>query len=82
MDFSLCPYKYFFGKPKKGVHSQRFLDLAIVDILLTIAVAYCISEYFKKDFKEVLFALFLLGVILHRILCVRTTIDKILFPDT
>jgi len=81
MEISLCPYKYLFGKPKKGIHSYRFLDLAIVDIISTIAVAYGISIYFKKDFKEVLIALFLLGIILHRIFCVRTTIDKILFPE-
>lgn len=81
METTLCPYKYMFGEPNTGVHAHRFFNLAIVDVLSTIVVAYGISEYFKKDFKEVLIALFLLGIIMHRIFCVRTTIDKFLFPE-
>lgn len=80
MEISLCPYKYLFGEPGKGIHKHRIFDIAIIDTLVVAAIAYGISEYFKKDFKEVLLALFLLGIIIHRIFCVRTTIDKILFP--
>ena len=80
METTLCPYKYIFGEPKKGVHSHRIFDLAIVDILGTIVIAYGISQYFNKDFKEILLVLFLLGIILHRLFCVRTTVDKFLFP--
>jgi hypothetical protein len=80
METTLCPYKYIFGEPNKGVHSHRIFDLAIVDILGTIVVAYGISQYFNKDFKEILLVLFLLGIILHRLFCVRTTVDKFLFP--
>jgi hypothetical protein len=80
METTLCPYKYIFGEPNKGVHSHRLFDLAIVDVLGTVVIAYGISKYFKKEFKEVLLAVFLLGIILHRLFCVRTTIDKFLFP--
>ncbi len=80
METTLCPYKYIFGEPNKGVHSHRIFDLAIVDILGTIVIAYGISQYFNKDFKEILLVLFLLGIILHRLFCVRTTVDKFLFP--
>jgi hypothetical protein len=79
MDFSLCPYKYLFGKPDKGVHQYKFFNIALVDLGATIATAYFISKFNNLDFKEVLFLLFILGIILHNLFCVRTTIDKIIF---
>ena len=76
---SLCPYKYIFGKPNKGVHSYRIFDIAIVDVISTIILAYGIATFTKQDFKLVLLALFLFGIVCHHIFCVRTTIDKLLF---
>ena len=38
------------------------------------------KELFKKySYLQVTVGLFLLGIILHRLFCVRTTIDKLLF---
>lgn len=79
MDFSLCPYKYIFGKPGEGVHQYRIMDIAIVDLVGTIIVAFCISKYFNLDFKIVLFILLLWGIILHELFCVKTTLSKIIF---
>jgi len=79
MDYSLCPYKNLFGKTGEGVHQYRIFDIAIVDVLSTIAVAYAISKFTKYEFKLVLIILFILGIIAHRLFCVRTTIDKLLF---
>ena len=42
---SLCKYKNAFGKPDKGLHSYRFLGLAIVDVMLTIIAAILISYF-------------------------------------
>jgi hypothetical protein len=81
METNLCLYKYIFGEPKKGVHKYRIFDIAIVDLLATILSGYLISQYFNKDFYEVTGALLLLGIIMHRIFCVRTTIDKIIFNE-
>ena len=68
------------GVSGKGIHSIRFLDIAIIDVLLTIIVAYVISLFIKKNvFFLVLLSLFCLGIILHRLFCVRTKIDKLLF---
>lgn len=79
----LCQYSDIFGKVGKGVHSFRIFNLAVVDIVLTIIGAYLLHKYiniFKKlELYQVLFGLFILGIILHRIFCVKTTIDKILF---
>ena len=78
---SLCQYKDILGKVGEGVHSPRFMGLAIVDVSLTILGAYIISLFSHWNFWIILLCLFILGVILHRIFCVRTTIDKLLFPN-
>jgi hypothetical protein len=70
------------GVPGKGVHSYRIFNIAIVDVILTLIVAYIISYIFKKSFFWVSIILFVLGIILHRIFCVRTTVDKLLFPSS
>jgi hypothetical protein len=72
-------YRDIFGNPMEGLHRFRFLNLAIVDVLLTILGSYLISKYFKYSFIITLIIIFLLGIILHRLFCVRTTIDKLLF---
>ena len=69
---NLCKYKDILGVPGEGVHSLRVFGLAIVDVLATIAVAYVM--------KIPVWLAFLIGIILHRMFCVRTTIDKLLFP--
>ena len=80
--FDFCQYKNALGVPNQGVHSYRFMNVAIVDVLLTILAAYLISVFNKKySFWFILLALFVTGIILHRLFCVRTTIDKVLFPN-
>lgn len=79
MDFSLCQYKDIFGKPNEGLHKYRVFDIAIVDVVSTVAVAYGLSRYFKEDFKAILLILILMGIISHRLFCVRSTVDKLLF---
>ena len=77
----LCQYKDIFGKVGEGAHSYRIFNLAIVDIISTILVAFIIHFFIPKySFFLILIILFILGIILHHIFCVRTTIDKLLFP--
>ena len=68
-----CEYKDIFGKAGEGVHSYRIFNIAIIDVLSTVLVAYLFAP--KKYFYHVL----ILVIILHRLFCVRTTIDKLLF---
>lgn len=75
----LCKYKDALGVPGKGIHQYRIFNIAIADVLLTIIVAGIIAWIFKLNFWLVLLILFLLGIILHRLFCVRTTVDKLLF---
>ena len=77
--FDLCKYKDIFGKPNQGAHSYRIFNIAIVDVLLTILVAYLLSIFTGYKFVYTLIFMFILGIISHRIFCVRTTIDKLLF---
>ena len=78
----LCPYKDIVGKVGEGAHSYRILNIAIVDVVLTIVAAFIIHSFLPKySFIAILFVLFLLGIILHRIFCVRTTVDRLLFSS-
>jgi len=78
---SLCKYKNSLGIPKKGIHSYRFLGVSIADVIMTIIAAMLISYFFKISFLYTSISLFVLGIILHRLFCVRTTVDKLLFPN-
>ena len=78
---NLCKYKNLLGKPNKGIHSYRIFNIAIVDVIMTIIGAIIISYIFKKSFILVAIILFFCGIVLHRVFCVRTTIDKLLFPN-
>jgi hypothetical protein len=69
------------GEPNKGIHSYRLFGVAIADVIMTIIAAAIIAYFRKQSFISVLLFLFLLGIVLHRIFCVRTTIDKLLFPN-
>lgn len=76
----LCDYKNFFGELNTGLHKYKLFNIAIVDTLLTIVLAYVIHLYNPKyEFLYILIVLFILGIALHRIFCVRTTIDRLLF---
>jgi hypothetical protein len=75
----LCKYQNSLGVPNKGIHSYRLFGVAIVDVIFTIIGAIIISYFFNRSFVYTLIFLFLLGIIMHRLFCVRTTIDKLLF---
>ena len=85
---SLCKYKNIFGEPNTGIHSIRVFNIAIFDVLSTIIGAIVIHQIIIISILDmgntirlwmVVVSLFILGIILHRLFCVRTTIDKLLF---
>jgi len=77
---NLCKYSGIFGEPGTGVHKYRLFGLAIVDVIMTIIGGFLISWYSGWPLWIVLAVLFLSGIFLHRLFCVRTTVDKLLFP--
>ena len=81
LSLNLCQYKDIFGRPREGAHAYRLFDIAVVDVAATVVVAFIIARLFGLSFWKSLVACFLIGVISHRAFCVRTTVDKILFPN-
>jgi hypothetical protein len=77
--FDLCKYKDIFGEPGKGPHKYRFMNIAIIDVVFTIIAAYIIYRFTLWNFWIILAGAFALGIFFHRLFCVRTTVDKLLF---
>jgi hypothetical protein len=85
----LCKYKNILGVPGEGAHSIRIFNIAIVDVLLTILLALAIHQVILERLLNIHYVsiwlvialCFLAGIIAHRLFCVRTTIDKLLFRD-
>jgi len=76
----LCKYKNLFGEVGKGIHSYRICNIAVIDVLMTILGAFILHLIVPNyNFSLILLILFLLSIILHHLLCVKTTIDKFLF---
>ena len=77
-------YKDALGKPGKGVHSVRIFNIALFDVFLTFGLAFVIyfalPKKYKINFYYILLITFIIGVISHRLFCVRTKLDTILFP--
>ena len=78
----LCKYKNALGIPGKGIHSYRLGGVAIADVIMTIIGAFFISLVSGWKFIYTLISLFILGIILHKLFCVNTTIDKLLFGES
>ena len=84
---TICKYSNIFGEPNTGLHKIRIFNLAVVDILFTFIGAYLIYYYVNKKYnKDVnyfvyLIGLFILGIIMHKIFCVQTTVNKYLFTE-
>ena len=75
----LSDYKDIFGKPGEGGHAYRIFDIAIVDVILTIIGGYIIAYSFNWSKIKTIIGLFILGIFLHRLFDVKTTVDKIIF---
>jgi hypothetical protein len=87
---SLCKYKNVFGEPNTGIHSVRIFNIAIFDVLSTVLVGVLFHQYIIVEWLRmsstiklwmVLAFLFAFGILLHRLFCVRTTVDKMLFDE-
>lgn len=81
----LCQYSNIFGNPGKGVHAYRIFNIAIVDLILTFfgtyIIYYLVNKYYNKNISFWIYFLviFIIGIMMHRLFCVRTTIDRLMF---
>ena len=76
---NLCKYRDSFGKVGTGVHSLRLFNIAIVDTLLTLVLAYIINSYLKSNLLIIFFLLLVLSIAIHKAFCVQTTLTKMFF---
>lgn len=82
MAFGLCKFKNMFGEPNTGLRKYRVFDIALYDTLVVILIGWFISYISGYSLWKTLVILFILGIIAHRLFCVRTGIDKALFPNS
>lgn len=77
----LCQYKNTFGEVGTGIHSYRIFNIAYMDVIITIICSLTIAWIFKWNYIYTTICIFILGIWMHHIFCVRTTVDKLLFSD-
>ena len=77
---NLCKYKDLFGLPNTGLRKYRIFDIAIYDTIIVIICAWAISWFFGFPFWPTLVVIFASGIVAHRLFCVRTGLDKKIFP--
>lgn len=76
----LCEFKNILGEPKKGMHVHYF-GFAIIDLLLTIIVAFvlmlCVKKYININishsltFGIILLIFLLMGEYFHIKFCIK-----------
>jgi len=74
-------WKNLFGKPYEGIHAYRIFDVSVIDVSVVVASGFLISYFTQIAVLKVLIVSFLLGIIVHRLLCVRTRFDRWIFVD-
>jgi ABC-type spermidine/putrescine transport system permease subunit I len=74
----LCQYKDIFGEPRKGIHSYRLFNLALVDTLATLILAYILKYFgFKATRTKIFVILMIMSVFIHKLFCVETTLTNV-----
>jgi hypothetical protein len=74
-----CKYRHIFGEERKTFHSLRVLDVAVGDFVGTIIIGVLIAYVFQINTLITCFGLFVVAIFLHRLFCVNTKINTILF---
>ena len=72
-----CKNANILGKPGQGIHSLRLGGVALVDLLLTLAVAIGLS-YIPKSPPLTIWIIFLLllAILVHAGFCTDTSVNK------
>ncbi len=75
----LCKYKDIFGKPNEGFHEARIFGLAFWDLFGTFIIIIIASYYFSTNVFVTGINVFLFTIIVHKIFCVETALNKKIF---
>jgi hypothetical protein len=76
---NLCKYKDILGKPGIGFHNHFGTPFALLDIIGTICIAYVISNTYKISYINSFGGLMIIAIFLHKLFCVDTALNRILF---
>jgi hypothetical protein len=74
----LCKYRDSLGEPGVGMH-KHVLGLAIADIIATILLCLVIWNITKINPIIIGVSVAILTIIVHRLFCVNTTVNKLIF---
>lgn len=74
-----CKYRDIAGKPRTGFHKTRFFDIAAYDLFGTLIIAVAIAYILKFNFIYTIFSLICLAIIVHRLFCVNTKLNTLIF---
>jgi len=69
------------GVPNVGIHSYRIFNIAYMDVIVVLISAILIAWAMKWSYIKTIIGIFILGIIVHRMFCVRSAVDKFLFPN-
>lgn len=75
-NIGLCKHKEMFGKPNKGIHSYRVLDIAVVDVVGTLAISLLLSKSLRISLFFCFIVLVVIGIISHELFCVDTALNR------
>ena len=74
-DFDFCKYRHIFGIEGQGAHSYRIFNIAIVDFVGTIILGIILSKITTANIYLSIIIMFLLGILLHKLFCVKSTVN-------
>jgi hypothetical protein len=66
---------------KFQARQYRIWDISVPDVAAVLINSYCISWYYDCSFLWILLFMCFLGILVHRVLGIRTKSDRWLFPD-
>lgn len=76
-----CQYKDILGRPNEGFHAAKLFGLARNDLIGTIIIVLLIAYANGFNYITSLFIAFILIVIVHRLFCVNTALNVMIFGE-
>ena len=74
-----CRYADLLGVPGQGFHELRVCGLAALDVVGTVGLAWILHHVSRWSMAVCLVIMVAVGILCHRVFCVRTVVDKVLF---
>ena len=75
-----CQYRDALGKPNQGVH-KHYLGIAVFDLVATIILGYLIWKFTGVNPWVLAVVIAIITVLVHRLFCVNTTVNKAIFGE-